>query len=79
MKTSLYQPFKVRYYEVDAGGTLAVEHLCNYMQQIAGQHAEKLGVGFGPMHDLGLTWVLARWQVQVDDLPLAGDEVVLET
>ena len=40
MKTSLFQPFMVRYYEVDAGGRLALEHLCNYMQQIAGQHAE---------------------------------------
>ena len=79
MKMSLFQPFTVRYYEVDAGGRLAVEHLCNYMQQIAGQHAEKLGVGFGVLHDLGLTWVLARWQVAIDKLPEAGQEVVLET
>ncbi len=80
MKTSLFQPFTVRYYEVDAGGRLALEHLCNYMQQIAGQHAEKLGVGFGRLHEIGLTWVLARWQVSVDgQLPEAGQEVILET
>ena len=79
MKINLYQPFTVRYYEVDAGGTLAVEHLCNYMQQIAGQHAEKLGVGFDRLHELGLTWVLARWQVSLDKMPAAGEDVVLET
>ena len=80
MKTSLFQPFMVRYYEVDAGGRLALEHLCNYMQQIAGQHAEKLGVGFGRVHEIGLTWVLARWQVSLEgQLPEAGQEVVLET
>ena len=80
MKTSLVQPFVVRYYEVDAGGRLALEHVCNYMQQVAGQHAEKLGVGFGRLHEIGLTWVLARWQVSVEgQLPEAGREVSLET
>ena len=79
MKTNLYQPFIVRYYEVDAGGTLAVENLCNYMQQIAGQHAEKLGVGFDRLHEEGFTWVLARWQVSLNKMPVAGEEVMLET
>ena len=80
MKASLFQPFMVRYYEVDSGGRLALEHLCNYMQQVAGQHAEKLGVGFGRLHEIGLTWVLARWQVSVDGrLPEANQDVILET
>lgn len=79
MKNSFYRAFTVRYYEVDAGGTLAVESLCNYMQQIAGEHAEKLGVGFEAMRETGLTWVLARWQLHINKLPRAEEEVHLET
>ncbi len=79
MEMRLQRSFVVRYYEVDAGGRLAVEHLCNYMQQIAGQHAEKLGVGFDRLHALGLTWVLARWQVSLEKMPRADEEIVLET
>ena len=79
MSLRLTQTFVVRYYEADAGGRLAVEHLCNYMQQLAGQHAEELGVGYSQLQALGLTWVLARWQVCVDDLPAPCEAVTLET
>ena len=79
MKNNFYRTFTVRYYEVDASGALSVESLCNYMQQIAGEHAEKLGVGFEAMRGAGLTWVLARWHVDINKLPEAEEEVCLET
>ncbi len=79
MKLSLSRTFTVRYYEVDAGGRLSVENLCNYMQEVAGLHAEALGVGFELLNSRDLTWVLARWQVCIDKLPKAQDEVILET
>lgn len=79
MKINFFQPFSVRYYEADAGGKLSVENLCNYMQQIAGQHAHKLGVGFDHMQAENLTWVLARWQVCLERMPAPGEEVCLET
>ena len=56
-----------------------MENLCNYMQEIAGLHAEVLGVGFDLLNSRDLTWVLARWQVNIAELPRAQDEVVLET
>jgi acyl-ACP thioesterase len=49
------------------------------MQQIAGEHAEKLGVGFDRMQAEGLAWVLARWQVSLERMPLPGETITLET
>ena len=54
--------FKVRYYEVDAGGRLPLWALQNYFQEAAGADAHKLAVGaedFGPK---GIAWVLTKMQ-----------------
>ena len=42
------------------------------MQETAGRHAEKLGVGVRDLHAKGLTWVLARFHVQFKTIPAAG-------
>jgi acyl-ACP thioesterase len=49
------------------------------MQEAAGRHAEKLGVGVRDLHAKGLTWVLARFHVLFKAIPPAGSTVRIGT
>ena len=49
------------------------------MQETAGRHAEKLGVGVRDLHAKGLTWVLARFHVRFKTIPSAGETVRIAT
>ena len=49
------------------------------MQEAAGRHAEKLGVGVRDLHAKGLTWVLARFHVQFKAIPKTGATVHIGT
>jgi medium-chain acyl-[acyl-carrier-protein] hydrolase len=53
--------------------------LLDGMQETAGRHAEKLGVGVRDLHAKGLTWVLARMHVMIDYIPPAGQTVHIAT
>jgi len=53
--------------------------LLDGMQETAGRHAEKLGVGVRDLHAKGLTWVLARLHVKVSHVPPAGQTVHIAT
>ncbi len=49
------------------------------MQETAGRHAEKLGVGVRDLHAKGLTWVLARFHVRFKAIPQAGTAIHIGT
>jgi acyl-ACP thioesterase len=53
--------------------------LLDVMQEAAGMHAEKLGVGVRELHAKGLTWVLARLHVKVSHVPPTGQTVHIVT
>ena len=53
--------------------------LLDAMQEAAGMHAEKLGVGVRELHAKGLTWVLARLHVKVNVIPGAGQSIHIAT
>jgi acyl-ACP thioesterase len=73
------EKFQIRAFEIDTAGRLAVTALCNYMQEIAGNHAQALGVGFKAMLKQNLIWVLSRLYLQIDTLPLWSETVAVET
>jgi len=49
------------------------------MQEIAGIHAELLGVGRYALIEKNAVWVLTRTQLQMDKYPGVGDRVIIET
>lgn len=53
--------------------------LCNFFQEIAGNHATRLKVGIGHLNEEAKTWVLTRLKVVVNDYPLYGESVRVET
>ena len=49
------------------------------MQEAAANHAAALGVGYSPMLERDMAWVLSRVKIRFLDLPRMGEEVILRT
>jgi medium-chain acyl-[acyl-carrier-protein] hydrolase len=73
------EAFRVRKHEVDAFGALSPPALQGYLSEIAGLHADELGVGLEALMAQGMTWVLSRLRLD-NPLPIVlGDELEIET
>jgi len=73
------ESFTVRSYEVTPHGRAALRTLCNYFQEVAGNHAQELGLSRDAMLQRGTAWVLARLRVQVQRYPAWEQTVQVET
>lgn len=73
------EKFTVRAYEMDASGKASAITICNYLQEVAGNHATELGVAVDALFKKNMTWVLSRLHVQIDRYPLWREKIRLET
>jgi medium-chain acyl-[acyl-carrier-protein] hydrolase len=73
------ESFKIHSYEMDSQGRVSLQALCNYLQEIAGNHAQELGVSVQTLFKQNLTWVLSRLHVEINKYPFWKDAVVIET
>jgi acyl-ACP thioesterase len=71
--------FRVRSDEMDLHGRAAITAVCNWLQEVAGNHARSLGWGIEQLAAEQLTWVLARLHLRLDRLPAWRDEVTVTT
>ena len=71
--------FRLRSYETDPTGQASVATICNFLQEVAGNHAFRLGLSVEHLNERRLTWVLARLRVLVDRYPRWRDEIIVET
>ncbi|MGI5869194.1 MAG: acyl-[acyl-carrier-protein] thioesterase [Kiritimatiellia bacterium] len=73
------QTYRVRSYECGPDGRIFFWHICNYLQETASIHADKLGFSKKNFEPLGLAWVITRLRVRLDDCPAWGEDVVVLT
>jgi acyl-ACP thioesterase len=71
--------FPVRYHELDSHGNASPVTLLNYLQDTAGLHAAQLGIAVSHLRRLGLTWVLSRVHLVIEQYPRAEETVVVKT
>ncbi len=69
----------VRYHELDSHGNVSPVTLLNYLQDIAGLHATRLGISVADLRRQGLTWVLSRIHLIVTRYPRAEETVMVRT
>jgi acyl-ACP thioesterase len=74
-----YEDFRVRSYETNVNGVASAQTICNYLQEVAGNHATKLGVGVDQLLKKNLTWVLSRLHVQFFRYPQWREIINIET
>ena len=78
---SLYKnEYKVEINHVDFKGDLKLSSLFTYCQDIAGLHAENLGMGRRVLYEeYGVIWVLVRIRVDIIKYPKYRDTITIET
>lgn len=77
---SMEKRYQIRPGDVDFQKKLKLSALFNYFQDVANLHVESLGIGIERLiQDFGVTWVLTRIRVDMERMPLLGEEIVVET
>jgi medium-chain acyl-[acyl-carrier-protein] hydrolase len=71
--------YRVHVYETGPDGKLNLYSLFNYMQDIASDHAVRLGFGRDDLMRDNRFWVLSRIYAVIDLWPLWGDTIILRT
>lgn len=71
--------YKVRSYQMDMLGRLTLKSIAGYLQESAGNHANRNGFGYLQMSESGLIWVLTRLKIIVHSYPVWGEELELNT
>jgi medium-chain acyl-[acyl-carrier-protein] hydrolase len=71
--------YRIHVYETGPDGKLNLYSLFNYMQDIASDHAIKLGFGRDDLMRDNRFWVLSRIYAIIDRCPLWEDTIILKT
>ncbi len=66
-------------YDSDFQMKLKLSSIFNYMQDTAAVNADQLGLGYEHLMPLELAWVLSWVKVEIDDYPVYGQELLLNT
>jgi medium-chain acyl-[acyl-carrier-protein] hydrolase len=61
--------YPIRSYESDASGRLSILSVCNFLQDSASRHAERLGVSVQRLRCEDVTWVLSRLLLKMETYP----------
>lgn len=70
---------QVRYSECDDHARLSLVSLINYLQDCSTFHTESLGLGIEHMARNHFAWIIAAWQIEIDDLPRFTDHITVST
>ena len=71
--------YRVHVYETGPDGKLNLFSLFNYLQDIASEHAVKLGFGRDDLMKQNHFWVLSRIYAEISELPLWKDNLIVKT
>lgn len=69
----------LRGYETDFRGEIKPSFILGLMQEIAGDHAQEMGLGFDDMRKRGYIWVLSKIYAEIARRPKFGEAVEVTT
>lgn len=75
----LEKEYQVHVYETGPDGRLSLNALFNYFQDIAANHAVKLGYGREDLLKHNNLWVLSRIYAEVSVWPALGEKILIKT
>jgi medium-chain acyl-[acyl-carrier-protein] hydrolase len=79
VKPRFTEKFNVRSYDLDVSSRLKISSVFGFFQEVAGKHAEQLGLGYESLIKDGMAWMLSRMYVRFHDIPGWQDELQVET
>ena len=75
----LIRNYEVRPYELGADGRLKTTALVDFLQDIAGEHADLLGVGMKQLMADGLTWFALRYHIRIHRWPGLRERITIRS
>lgn len=69
----------IKSYECDVQLKLRIRSLFNLFQDMADEHADKMGLGYHYCHERGIGWIGGGYHVEIKKLPTWGDEIRVTT
>ena len=79
MHKTYTQQFRIASYQTDLTARIKPSAILEIMQEMAGAHAELLGVGRPCLSPMNLAWVLTRVEVRMERYPVSGESITVET
>jgi acyl-ACP thioesterase len=71
--------FKVRSFDVDRSNFITATAISEYLQEIAGEHANNIGFGYRQVIKQQMVWVLNGIRIEAKRLPRWEEEVLIQT
>lgn len=67
-------------YMSDQRGEMLLTSLCAIFSDIAGHHADNLGIGVDALHEkYNMTWMLRRLSIRIDRMPQCAEKIDIQT
>lgn len=73
------ESLRIRGHEVTPRGVVSLPAFCTYLPDVAGHHAEVLGVSMRSLRAEDRAWILSHLHVTIERLPEWEEEIVIET
>jgi acyl-ACP thioesterase len=73
------EQFKIKTYDCHPSGKIKISILMQYLQEIAANHAEQLGFGFGALNQFNSYWVLSNIRIEIESLSTWNDKISICT
>lgn len=77
--SKLQEKFEIKTYQCNEFGKMKLRHLFDCFQELASDHADRLGVGYEECLEKNCAWVCAKYHVIIDKLPKFKDKITIET
>ena len=77
--SKLQEKFEIKTYQCNEFGKMKLRHLFDCFQELASDHADRLGVGYEECLKKNCAWVCAKYHVIIKKLPKFKDLITIET
>ncbi len=77
--TKYRETFQIGSFDADLNGKAKLTSICNYFQEIAGNHIELIHQGIDDLKANNMAWVLSRLKLQIFETPNWKDLISIET
>ena len=71
--------FTLRNYETDFLRRVKPSAVLGFFQETAGDHSQKMGMGYSDLAEQGCFWVLSKIYVEFERRPVCGETLLVET
>lgn len=75
----LEEKFELKTYQCNEFGFIKLRTLFDYFQELASDHADKLGLGYEACLEKNCAWVCAKYHVVINTLPKFKDIISVQT